>query len=270
MTTHTHRRFRRPLVAAAAIALVAATALIVPTGTTAAQGPEEYVFATFDAPVGNTVTGELNGVGFSMESFYRAQNNPDPITVNSCDLSGASYDPAGPSAGQCANTWARADYDVTFDEPVEGLRIYFQGLRGRGNNDSAGGSDFVGILPNELGCEEPVICWEIQSGLDGAEPSLPLDGYLYTAEAELMNGVLFMGPSVPSVSSFLLESAARPTSISLMGVTFAVPAGDPDPTTTTTAPGPTSTTAPGPTSTTAPGPTPTVPAGKPATPRFTG
>jgi hypothetical protein len=246
-------RTTRVSVALAAVTALAAVIIAVPTGGVSAQGAtEEYAFATFDAPDGNTITGELNGVGFTMESNYFGPTTvPDPITVTSCDLSGSSYSPAGAADAQCANTWARAAYEVTFDEPVEGLRIYFQGLRGEASG--AGGSYEYDIVPNELECDEDLACWEIQSGLDGAEPYDPFDGYLVTTDAGLLNGVLFLGPAVASVSSFTVDGDAGELDISLMGVTFAVPAQQPEPTTTTT-----------------PGPTTTLPAGKPATPRFTG
>lgn len=253
MTTHPHRRFRRPLLAAAALALVAATSLVVPSGTTAAQGPQEYVFASFDTPVGNTVTGKLNGVGFELVSVYEGVTEVnDPVTVASCNLATADYVPAGPTSGQCANTWARATYTVTFDEPIEGLRIYFQGLRGE--QSGAGGSYEYDIVANGLECDDPEICWEIQSGLSGAEPYDPFDGYLVTTEVGLVNGVLFMGPSVDAVSQVRVHGDAGELDISLMGVTFAVPAQSPEPTTTTAAPGPTT----------------SAPASQPVTPRYTG
>lgn len=247
--------FRRPLIAAAAVALLAATAFVVPSGPTAAQGAtEEYVFATFDTPVGDIVTGELNGVGFTIETFYEGPGNTgagDPITVEPCDLSGADYDPAGPADGECANTWARDDYFVTFDEPIEGLRVYFQGLRGE--QDGAGGSDEYYIRANDLECSDPEICWEVQSGLDGTTQYDPFDGYLVTDEVGLVNGVLFVGPTVDAVSEFSVVVYAGQFDTSLMGVTFAVPV-EVDPTTTTPTPEPTT----------------TAPAGTPVSPRFTG
>lgn len=261
MTPTSDHRVRRSLLATAALTLVAATALVLPTGTTGAQAPEAHTFATFDAPVDNIVTGELNGVGFELVSVYEGVTEVnDPVTVTSCDLSGTDYSPAGPADGRCANTWARATYTVTFDEPVEGLRVYLQGLRGE--QGDAGGSYEYDITPNGLGCDDPEICWEIQSGLTGTEPYEPFDGYLVTTEVGLVNGVLFVGPSVDAVSELRVHGDAGPNDISLMGVTFAVPAQDPEPTTIT--PGPTTTAAPG------PNPTTTAPTGKPVTPRYTG
>lgn len=251
MTKRTNSLRRRAVAGLAASAVVAALTLTAPVSPLAAQGSAEppLTFAEFTSPT----EGTLNGVGFTIES-------DDPVTLSPCDLSGPAFSPAGPADAECANTWARADYTVTFDEPVDNVLMYFVGLRGEAND--AGGSYEYDMVPDDDPCEQgsdPL--WSIVSGMDDTEPYDPFDCYLITKDAGLINGI--MGWNQP-VTSYIVAPDAGELDISLMGFTLATAGDDPTP------PGPTPGPTPDPTPGPSPAPTPNPGKAVVTTPRFTG
>ena len=204
-------------------------------GNVGALEPAQVAFATWDAPVGLSVQGDLDGVGVTFTVTETLDG------VSGADLTGGEYNPQGGADTPVVDFSANSRVTISFDAPVSNLLIYAVSFRRATYTLTAtGGSG----------------SWSVQSGLEGFTLDGPGGNVLTPPEdpfGSFTDGVLRFSGTLTGLE--IASSAEGTQNFSKMGYTLALLGPEPPPTTSTTQPATTSTTSP---------------AASPAAPRFTG
>lgn len=227
---------RRRLATLVAVGLLAVAAA---PGAARALEPGAVAFATWEAPVGLSVQGDLDGVGVGFE----VSRSLDSVVDDG--LSGPNYNPSAPAPAPVVVFSANSRVTISFDGPVTNLLLYTVSLRRATYTLTAtGGSG----------------SWSVQSGLEGFTLDGP-GGNVLTPPGDpvgsFTDGVLRFSGTLTGLE--IASSAEGTENFSQMGYTLALLGVEPTPVTTT------------PTTPLTTAPTSTVPADPTAVaPRYTG